>query len=453
VLGGLDGAQQVFVDPLGRPVGMAGARPPTPGSTLRLSIDLGLQRATGAALTEALRGPDGRPRGDEGAAVVLNARSGEVLAMVSLPAYDDNLFGPPVDVPSLTRTLAAAGDPFLEHATQTTLPPGSTFKLVVAAADAVTGAIPPDLVIPTGGALAYGGAVFHNWAVLPPQDLRRAIAWSNDVYFYKLALALGPERIAAVASALGVGQPTGIDLPGEAAAYLGTPQSVARRGGTWFPGSTVILGIGQGAVTATPLQVARWTAAAASGVLVTPHLGLDAAGASGTAPLAVAAPRPLPFSAQLGPVRDGLRLAVVEGTGSQLRDLPVAAGGKTGTAEDPAAPGGAPDAWFTGVMPADRPEVAVTVMVRGGGEGFDTAEPAAAAILRYYLAHRADIVDAKPTPSTPVAAEGQGAAAPAASSPPPLQPRGMAATPVRPVTRRPQPAGRRARRRATPRRR
>lgn len=180
----------------------------------------------------------------------------------------------------------------------------------------------------------------------------------------------------------------------------------------------MILGIGQGAVTATPLQVARWTAAVSSGVLVTPHLGLDTAGASGTTPISTAAPQPLSFAAELGPVRDGLRLAVVAGTGSQLRDLPTAAAGKTGTAEDPAAPGGGPDAWFTGVVPAERPEVAVTVMVRGGGEGFDTAEPAAAAILRYYLGHRVDILDTASTRSTGAPANAQGVAAPAASSPP-----------------------------------
>jgi cell division protein FtsI/penicillin-binding protein 2/cell division protein FtsW (lipid II flippase) len=449
-LRGVDGAQQVLVDPLGRPVAMASVQPPTPGSTVRLSLDLGLQRAAGAALAAALRGSRGRTAGDEAAAVVMDARSGEVLAMASLPAYDDNLFGPPVDAPALIRTLAAGGDPFLEHATQTTAPPGSTFKLVMAAADAVTGAIPPDLVIGTGGALAYGGAVFHNWAALPPQDLRRAIAWSNDVYFYKLALALGAERIAAMARALGVGERTGVDLPGESAAYLGTPQSVARSGGTWFPGSTVILGIGQGAVTATPLQVARWTAAVSSGVLVTPHLGLDTTGASGTAPIATPAPQPLPFAAELGPVREGLRLAVVAGTGSQLRDLSVPAGGKTGTAEDPTTPGGAPDAWFTGVVPADRPEIAVTVMVRGGGEGFDTAEPAAAAILRHYLAHRADILAAGTAAGTPGPA--LAAPGPAASSPSTPRTPLTTAPPGAPLTRS-TPAGRPPRRRSTRRRR
>jgi cell division protein FtsI/penicillin-binding protein 2/cell division protein FtsW (lipid II flippase) len=411
VLRGTDGALRLLVDPLGRAVATAGFRPSTPGSTVRLSIDLGLQRAAGAALAAALRGPGGQPRGDQGAAVVMDARTGELLALVSLPSYDDNVFGPPVDVPRLLGALAGGGDPFLDHATQTTAPPGSTFKLVVGSADAVDKAIPPDAVIPTGYALAYGGAVFHNWSALPPQDLPEAIAWSNDVYFYKLAIALGADRIVSVARALGVGQRTGVDLPDEAAAHLGTPRSVTQSGGVWYPGTTVILGIGQGQVTATPLQVARWTAAVASGDLVTPHLGLDVIGPRGISPLTGAAPAPLPFAGQLGPIRQGLRLAVVQGTGTQLADLPAAAGGKTGTAEDPSAPGGEPDAWFTGVVPVDHPQIAVTVLVRGGGEGYDTAEPAAAAILRYYLAHRAEILAGMPPPPPPVRA-------PVASSPP-----------------------------------
>jgi cell division protein FtsI/penicillin-binding protein 2/cell division protein FtsW (lipid II flippase) len=449
-LRGVDGAGLVLVDPLGRPVATAGTRPSTPGATLRLSIDLGLQQAVGAALSSALRDSGGRAHGDEGAAVVLDARTGEVLAMASLPSYDDNVFGPPVDMSALAGALVTRGDPFLDHATQTTAPPGSTFKLVVGAADAVAGAIPPEEVIPTGGALSYGGMVFHNWTALPPQNLPRAIAWSNDVYFYKLALALGPDRIASVARALGVGERTGVDLPGESAAYLGTPQSVVRAGGTWYPGSTVILGIGQGSVTATPLQVARWTAAVASGVLVTPHLGLDADGAQAVLPIPAAAPRPLPFADRLGPLREGLRLAVVEGTGTQLRQLPVAAGGKTGTAEDPAAPGGAPDAWFTGVVPVDGPEIAVTVLVRGGGEGYDTAEPAAASILRYYLAHRAGILAGAPVATVPGPAAGGAVLAPAALS---AGHPGAGATPPGPPACCPAAGGRRARRRPSPRRR
>ncbi len=408
VLRGRDGYQCVFAGPRGNAVAMAEYRPPVPGGDLRLSIDVGLQQAAAAALQTALRGVPGQPRGDQGAALVLDPRSGELLAMASQPAYDDNLFGPPVDDVALQRTMVAPGLPLLEHATQTLAPPGSTYKLVVASADAVYGAIPPSQVIPTGYIFSLGTTTFHGWTWLPPQDLSQAVALSNDVYFYKLALALGPDRISQVASTLGVGQPSGIDLPGESPGFLGTPESVRQLGGTWYAGSTVILGIGQGYLAVTPLQVARWTGAIATGDLVTPRFGLATRWSTGEDffALPAVAPAPLPFADRLAPVREGMRMAVLWGTATQLQGLPVAAGGKTGTAEDPSSSGGNPDAWFTAVAPIDHPAVVVTVMVRSGGEGFYTAEPAVVQILRSYLSRR-DITARLPMeqgqPSRPLA--------------------------------------------------
>jgi cell division protein FtsI/penicillin-binding protein 2 len=164
-------------------------------------------------------------------------------------------------------------------------------------------------------------------------------------------------------------------------------------GGTWYPGSTVILGIGQGAVTATPLQVARWTAGVSTGQLVTPHLGLawgDSTDSSFSL-IPTRSPQRLSFANSLGPVRDGMRMAVQSGTGTMLRDLPVPAGGKTGTAEDPSSPNHEADAWFTAAAPMNNPEVVATVMVRGAGEGYYTSEPAVKTILTYYFAHRQTI--------------------------------------------------------------
>lgn len=390
LLRGQDGYQCVLVDPQGTPVAMARQVPPVPGGDLRLSIDIGLQDAVLKALQTALRGVAGQPRGDQGAALVMDPQSGEVLAMASWPAYDDNLFGPPVDGNALEQTMIAPGHPLLEHATQVALPPGSTYKLVVASADAVYRTIPPAAVIPTGYSFTLGNTTFHGWTWLPPQDLPRAVALSNDVYFYKLALALGPDRMAEVAQALGVGRGTGIDLPGESPGFLGTPERMAQIGETWYQGSTVILGIGQGYLTATPLQVARWTGAIASGKLVTPQLSLAMrpSTAEGFTALPLSPPLPLPFADQLGPVREGMRLAVLQGTGNQLRNLPLAAGAKTGTAEDPSSANGEPDAWFTAVAPMDQPEVVATAMVGGGGEGYYTAEPAVVQILRWYGSHR-----------------------------------------------------------------
>jgi cell division protein FtsI/penicillin-binding protein 2 len=397
VLRGVDGAQRVLVDPLGRALSMSSATPPLPGRSLVLSLDLGLQQAATAALATALRGVVGQPRGDQGAVVVMDAHSGQLLAMASLPSYDDNVYGPPVDLAALGRAVRQPGDPFLEHATQTAVPPGSTFKLVVAAADAAYDAVPPNRVVPTGAAFEYGGFTFHNWAPLGPMDLPHAIAWSNDVYFYKLALALGADRIKSAATAVGAGVRTGVDLPGEARGLVGTPDTFD----PWYPGTTVMLGIGQGPVTATPLQVARWTAAAGTGMLLTPRLQLAAVSAdAGAVALPGAPPQAVPFAANLGPVRAGLRLGVTEGTGTQLQALPVAAGGKTGSAQDPSTPGGV-DAWYTAVAPAAAPDVVVTVMVRGGGEGFNTAEPVALSVLQYYEAHRAGIEATVPFAAAP----------------------------------------------------
>jgi cell division protein FtsI/penicillin-binding protein 2/cell division protein FtsW (lipid II flippase) len=400
ILRGSDGQQCVYVSPAGRAVAAASRTAPVRGADVRLALDLRLQRQLTAALAAALRGSPGEPRGDLGGAVVMDARTGAILAMASMPSYDNKMYGPPVEVRALRAATRARGSKLLNHVTQVAAPPGSTFKLVVAAANMVYRAIPPSRVIPTGASFTLGDHTFGNWQNLPPQNLAEAIAWSNDVYFYKLAWKLGPERLTRVAAQLGAGQPTGIDLPGETAGYLGTPDSVQHAGGTWYPGSTVILGIGQGYLLASPLQGACWTAAIATGRLVTPHLGLAFASRPGSfAPLQIPKPKALPFARSLGPVRDGMRLAATSGTAARLRDLPVRAGAKTGSSEDPASPNGKPDSWFTAVAPLDRPQIVVISFVRGGGHGATTSGPVADAILRYFFAHREAILANVPTVS------------------------------------------------------
>lgn len=443
VLRGADGVQRLLVDPAGHPVSLTASTPPGSGGDLRLSIDLGLQQTAAAILQTALRGVPGQPRGDQGSIVVMDARTGEILAMASQPAYDDNAYGPPLNGGMLQPYVNAPGDPFLEHATETVLPPGSTFKPVVAAADLADGAVSPTQVIATGASFSYDGLTFANWSALPPQNLSQAIAWSNDVYFYKLALALGPDRIAQVASQLGVGRPTGVDLPGESAGFLGTPENVATIGATWYPGSTVIEGIGQGYLDVTPLQDARWTGAVATGALATPHLGLAALPAGGTSfvPVQVPGPQALPFAPSLGPLQAGMRQGVTNGTGTLLRSLPQPAAGKTGTAQDPSAPDGGPDAWYTAYSPASDPQVVVTVSVRGGGEGASTAEPAARDVLAYFDSHQGQILTTAPLQvATP-------APAPTAA-PPPARVAMMA--PAAAALLLPAPTWRRRRRRCRP---
>jgi cell division protein FtsI/penicillin-binding protein 2/cell division protein FtsW (lipid II flippase) len=401
ILRGVNGQQCLYVDPTGVPVAMGPRTPAIPGAPLRLSIDLGLQKALTSGLATAIQATPEHSGGDLGAAVVLDPRNGQMLAMASLPSYDDNVFGPPVDEAGLARVSNTPGNPMLEHVTQAVAPPGSTFKLVVASADLVHHAIPPDLVIETGGSWTLGGHTFHNWSALPPQNLVQAIAWSNDVYFYQLAWALGPDAIISTARQFGVGQPTGIDLPGESAGYLGTPASVKDIGATWYPGSTVLLGIGQGYLAVTPLQNAVWTAGVATGAVVTPHVGL-AYGSSATrfSLLSWPSPRRLTFAGQLGPVRTGMRSVVTSGTALILQSLPVPAGGKTGTAEDPSAPGEGLDSWLSAVAPFDpetmqNPVIEATAFIRGQGNGHPSSEVVRSA-MAYFFQHQKAILASLP---------------------------------------------------------
>jgi cell division protein FtsI/penicillin-binding protein 2/cell division protein FtsW (lipid II flippase) len=389
VLRGVDGRQCVYVDPHGTAVAVGRRQEPVPGATLRLSIDLGLQQALDAALSAGLAAGPGR---DLGGAVALDPRTGQVLAMASRPSFDNNLYGPPVDAAALARASSGAGDPMLEHVTQAAAPPGSTFKLVVAAANTAHPVLDPRLRVPTGGSFTYGGHTFGNWRVFGRSDLTQAIAWSNDVYFYKLALALGADAIHDTGTRLGVGRRTGIDLPGENPGFLGHPDNIASIGEHWYGGSTVLLGIGQGYVSVTPLQAAMWTAGVATGTSVVPRLGLAVQDAAGLTALPAPAPTPLPFAGALGPVRDGMRAAVTGGTAGQLADVPTDVGAKTGSAEDSLSASGETSSWFTAAAPLHDPQVVITSFVRGGGHGSDTSGPVVEQALRYFLAHSGEVL-------------------------------------------------------------
>lgn len=379
LLRGSDGRQCVYVDPAGRPVATGERVDPVRGHDLRLHIDLGLQDLATNALTDAVR----TSGGDLGAAIVMDVRSGAVLALASVPGFDNNVYGPPADLVALAAQTQAPGA-MLNNVTQTAAPPGSTFKIVVAAANAENPVLSPDAVLAGGAAYTYGGHTFRNWEPMGAHSLVQAIQWSDNVYFYQLAELLGPERIAATAAELGVGQRSGIDLPGEAEGFLGTPENVGAIGATWYPGSTLLMGIGQGTVAATPVQLARWTSGIATGSTVTPQLAASY-GTAEVIEIPTAQPFRLPFADRLGPVRAGMRASAAAGTAGQLASLPVAVGAKTGTAEDPSAPGQGLDAWFSAVAPFDAPEIVVSVLVRGGGFGSATAGPVVKKLLERYF--------------------------------------------------------------------
>ncbi|RBY81493.1 penicillin-binding protein [Blastococcus sp. TF02-09] len=399
VLRGINGRQCVYVDPVGVPVALGEFRAPVRGADLRLSIDLGLQRRLDAALVAALRAQP-RPAGKIGAAVAMDPRTGAVLAIASTPSFDNNVYGPPVDAAALQGLARQPGSPMLEHATQAVAPPGSTFKLVTAVANQVYGIYGPNQIIPTGASFTYGGHTFGNWRPMGPMDLVDSIAVSNDVYFYKLAVALGADRLIDTARALGVGAPTGIDLPGESAGRIGSPQTAEAEGRAWYGGSTVILGIGQGDLTVTPLQNAGWTGAISTGQLITPRLGMAlSTGPGSSTPIAAPPPRALPFTADLGPVRAGMRAVVAGGTGSRLNDLPVPVGAKTGTAQDGGLRADEYDTWMSAVAPFDAPEIVMTALVQGPGQGANSASAVVDdGLFHYYANHDAILATGPPAP-------------------------------------------------------
>ncbi len=397
VLRGQDGLQRVMVDPFGSAVALSGETPPVPGRTLQLSLDLGLQQEAAKLLAKSMSGtyPQSQ-KADWGSMIVMDAKTGAILAM------------------------AGQGGAGPANAVAAEMPPGSTFKLVTSAADVMDDAIPPSQVIPTGCSFAYAGTTYANWMCLSPQDLPLAIAWSNDVYFYKLALALGPARIAKAANQLGVGRLSGIDLPAsmQNAGQFYYPGHMPA-GQIWYPGVTPMMGIGQGYTAATPIQDIRWFDAVATGQLVTPHLGLDVSTTTDSQNLSFAS-TPLSFASKLGPIRQGLALEVSQGTGIQLRNLPQPAGGKTGTAQDSAAPHGGPDGWYDAVYPVKDPQVVVLCAVHGGGQGYYACEPSVDTLLKYFIAHASQILSV--SPAAPTATPAPAAGAPAHS--PALTPSG-----------------------------
>jgi penicillin-binding protein 2 len=375
---GRDGFRRVIVNSRGLEVTEAERQPPVDGPSLTLSIDASLQ----AAMEKAFEGR-------AGSAVALDPETGEVLAMTSTPAYDPNEFTTGIDA-SLWASLASSPDtPLMNRVIQGTYSPGSTFKIVVSTAALEEGVITPGTTFYCPGYLAVYNTVFHcaNPRGHGVMDLRRAIANSCNVYFYQVGIRLEIARLAKWAKLMGLGAPTGIDLPAEASGLMPSPEWKMRIFKTpWYAGETVSVAIGQGQVSATPLQMARAIAVIANGGrLVRPHLARSAA----------AAPVPLGIHPEtIAAVKEGLASVVAEGTGWRARLATVEVCGKTGSAQvvarsrlekTPEAFELLPHGWFLAFAPADRPRIALAVIVEHGRSGGESAAPVARGILAHYF--------------------------------------------------------------------
>ena len=374
---GHDGYRRVIVNSHGLEVQEADRQAPEDGPSLTLSIDASLQ----AAMEKAFAGR-------AGSGVALDPRTGEILAMTSTPAYDPNEFTTGIDAAAWASLATDPETPLMNRVIQGTYSPGSTFKIIASTAALEEGVITPSTTFYCPGYLAVYNTVFHcsNPHGHGVMDLRRAIANSCNVYFYQVGIRLEIARLAKWAKLMGLGAPTGVDLPHEVTGLMPSPEWKMRVFKTpWYAGETVSVAIGQGQVSATPLQMARVAAVVANGGrLVRPHL---ARGAEDSLPLGI-------HPETIAAVKEGMRAVVAEGTGWRARLSTVDVCGKTGSAQvvakarlekSPNATEFLPHGWFLAFAPADDPRIVLAVIVEHGRSGGESAAPVARQILAHYF--------------------------------------------------------------------
>lgn len=398
VLHGKRGARQVEVNARGRELALLAEVPPVAGRDLTLSIDLNLQRAAALGL-----------KGRVGAVAAINPYTGEVYCLYSSPTYDQNSFITGMSSDQWSKIVKDPLHPLKDRAISGLYPPGSTYKIVTAAAGLAEGVITEQTTFHCSGEMKFGRRTYkcwrHKYGGHGAVDLKKALRESCDIYFYKVGLRLGVDRLARYAKAFGLGRPTGISLPHEASGLVPTSAWKKRRfGEPWQEGETLSIAIGQGFNLVTPLQLARMVSVVANGGrLVTPTLVKSVHASDGSPPV----PEPpgvvsrVPVNPRfLQMVAKGLVAVVNEPHGTARRvALPgITVAGKTGTSqvvslkieksygsEDKLPWKYRSHALFVCYAPAEKPTIAVGVIVEHGGHGGSDAGPVAKAVLEAYF--------------------------------------------------------------------
>jgi len=403
VLRGKNGWADIEVDARGQIVRTLDSQAPVPGDSVYLSLDATLQRATAQSLAAGLV----RDRKTAGASVVVDPRTGEVLALVSLPGYDTNLFTHGISLAEFKKLLDDPNRPLLNRAISGQYAPGSTFKMVTATAGLQEGKINADTLLGCPSYLNVNGWIYHNWASynLGQMNVAKALAVSCDTFFYQVAAMVGDVTLARYARAFGFGQSKDIEMPGVMPGLVpdriwkqlqcGVPDlnSDACR---WSTGDTITFGIGQSYLLTTPLNQAVYVAALANGGRVMkPTLVHDVRDASGHA---VQALQPqvtstVPASAaNLMAVREGMREEINPPYNMnywfRAAGVPADGGGKTGTAQWGGSGLDLPThAWFVFFAPYAQPEIALSIFVERGELSEVQAAPIGVDIMKFYRAN------------------------------------------------------------------
>ncbi len=352
--------------------------PSKEGFDLILSLDFGLQAFAESLMTNYL-----------GALVAIDPNNGEVLALVSKPDFDPSVFSGVTSSEIWTRLNTDPDKPLFNRATMTRYPPGSAFKMLIAAAALEEGIIDEHYRITCGGAFRFGKKVFKDLHVHGSTNVVEAIQRSCNVFFYQLILKVGLDRLTEYGKRFGFGLPTGFDIGEESSGILPSTEYYDRvyGKGKWTQGYLVSLGIGQGEIGVSPMQMARYVGALANGgTLHQPH-AVSSIRNKRTNRLDIIDHGEFPIwldASIMKIIREGMRRVVEEpgGTGSMARIPGIVSAGKTGTAENPH---GKDHAWYIGFAPFDHPKIAVAVLLENAGFGGAKAAPVAGMIMEKYL--------------------------------------------------------------------
>jgi len=401
-LRGEKGAREVEVDALGRELQLVQEREPGPGMNLVLTLDLELQQLVEEEMA-----------GQAGSIVVIDPRNGEILAMVSKPAYDPNLFVTGMSHADWMRLLKDPRKPLQNRTIQAQYPPGSTYKIVMAIAGLEEGVITPKTTVHCNGLFPFGNRVFRDWkrGGHGPVNVHSALVQSCDVFFYTLGHRLGIDTIARYAKGFGLGSPTGLDPIHEKPGLVpSTAWKRKARGEPWYPGETISAAIGQGYNLLTPIQLVNVISAVANGgVLYKPRLVKRLETPDGRVIQQFGPERlgEVPARAEtLRIVQQALWGVVNEprGTAWRARLEQVGMAGKTGTVQvisnspkgDKLPERFRDHGWFVAYAPYDDPQLAIAILGEHGGRGGSTYAPIARKIVAHYFR-----LPPTPSPQTP----------------------------------------------------
>jgi len=414
-LRGRAGQKVIEADALGHEKRTVEVQKPEAGDDLYLTIDLRLQE-----LAEELLGEEA------GAIVAIDPATGEVLALASRPAFDPNVLSRELTPKQWEEIAQDESHPLTNRATQGQYPPGSTFKIVMAAAALETKTIDPTTTVRCVGSYPFGRRLYKDWKAggHGTMDLRQAIVDSCDVFFYTIGQRMGIEAIASYATQFGLGRETGIELPSERMGIVPSPAWKEKaRNEIWLPGETISASIGQGYLTVTPLQMTNLIATVGNdGVSYRPRL-IRAVMERATGRLQELPPMARDRLAikpeTLALIQDALAGVVTEGTARRAKSALVTIAGKTGTAQTAASrPGPEEDlprklrdhAWFISYAPVEAPRIAVAVLVEHMGHGGSAAAPLAKQLIEAFVKlapHEPVIAERGSTARAPLAATAQ----------------------------------------------